>query len=75
MLSGPGRQGVQAGGRDRTQACSTQAPEFKWLVVSGQPVADDFGLLANGQAVISEGALHALRAHTLDNCDVEPYSE
>jgi hypothetical protein len=53
----------------------TQVPESRWLAVSGRPGADDFGLLANGQAIISEGALQALRAHTLDNCDVELYSE
>jgi hypothetical protein len=53
----------------------TQVPEFKWLVVSGRPGGDDVGLLANGQAIISVAALHALRAHTLDNCDIEPYSE
>jgi hypothetical protein len=52
-----------------------QVPEFRWLVVTGHPGEDDFGLLGNGQAVISEGALQALQSHTLDNCDIEPYRE
>jgi predicted proteasome-type protease len=53
----------------------TEIPEFKWLVVSGRPGEDDFGILANGQAIISEGVLRMLQSHTLDNCDVEPFSE
>lgn len=53
----------------------TEVPAFRWLVVSGRPGEDDFGALANGQAVISEGALQALQAHSLDNCDIEPYSQ
>jgi hypothetical protein len=52
----------------------TEVPEFRWLVVSGRPGEDDFGVLGNGQAVISEEALQALQARTLDNCDIEPYS-
>lgn len=53
----------------------TEVPAFRWLVIDGRPGEDDFGVLANGQAVISEGALQRLQAHSVDNCDIEPYSE
>lgn len=53
----------------------SEVPAFRWLVVSGRPGKDDFGVRANGQAVISEGALQALQARSLDNCDIEPYTE
>ena len=52
---------------------TTQAPEFRWLIITGRPADDDFGILANGQAVVSEAALQALRSYTLDNCDIESY--
>ncbi|MBO0801739.1 MAG: hypothetical protein J2P25_01495 [Nocardiopsaceae bacterium] len=53
---------------------TSEVPAFRWLVVVGRPGEDDFGVLVNGQAVISERALQVLRAHTLDNCDIEPYN-
>lgn len=53
----------------------TEVPEFRWLVIGGRAGEDDFGVRANGQAVISESALQRLQAHSLDNCDIEPYSE
>lgn len=52
----------------------TETPEFRWLVITGRPGDEDFGVLANGQAVISEEALQVLQAHTLDNCDIERYT-
>lgn len=53
----------------------TEVPDFRWLMISGRPGEDDFGTLDNGQAIISEGALQALQARTLDNCEIGPYSE
>jgi hypothetical protein len=52
----------------------TEVPEFRWLVITGRPGNEDFGVVANGQAVISEEALQVLRAHTVDECEIEPYT-
>jgi hypothetical protein len=53
----------------------TEVSDFRWLVVSRRPGEDDFRVLATGQAVISERALQTLQTHTLNNCDMELYSE
>lgn len=51
----------------------TEKPDFRWLVITGRPGDDDFGVLANGQAVVSDEALQALQQYTLNNCDIAPY--
>jgi hypothetical protein len=48
---------------------------FEWLDTTGEPGADDLGLDALAQLVVSDRALEQMRAHgQLGNCEVEPYS-
>jgi len=50
-----------------------QLPEFIWLKIAGKPGADDFGIVGNGELIVSAKALTVLKSFHLNHCDVTPY--
>jgi hypothetical protein len=48
-------------------------PSVEWLMVSGVPGIDDFGLTENAGLVVSSAALAVLRRHRMDHCGVRVF--
>jgi hypothetical protein len=49
-------------------------PEFVWLQIIGTAGKDDFGLSNDCRLVVSDRALAALRARSLNHSEVTPYA-
>src|SRR5258708_13132779 len=48
-------------------------PEFGWLKIDGKPGMDDFGIVGNGELIVSAKALAVLKSFNLNYCDATPY--
>ncbi len=47
-----------------------ELPQFHWLVVHGQPEADDFGMANDLRLVVSRGALDILKRAGVDHAEI-----
>ena len=49
-----------------------ELPQFHWMIIDGQPNADDFGLAKDLRLVVSERALNVLKCAGVDHAEVVP---